>query len=60
MPANSIIIIIDGDGSRSGAISWLKDAVKNKKYTTSANNDKTITIFSLTEFIQWANVAFRL
>lgn len=59
MPEKEIVIIIDGGGAKAGSISWLKDAVKFKKYTTEHNNDKEIHVFSLTEFIQWANLKFR-
>ncbi|MDR2633766.1 MAG: 4-diphosphocytidyl-2C-methyl-D-erythritol kinase [Treponema sp.] len=59
MPEKQVVIIVDGDGARSGAVSWLKDAVRDKKYTTESNQDKEIRVFSLTEFIQWANKTFR-
>jgi hypothetical protein len=59
MPENHIIIIVDGGGARLGAVEWLKTAAKDKKYTTDDNKDKTVEVFTLSEFIQWANVAFR-
>jgi hypothetical protein len=59
MPENHIVIIVDGGGARSGAVEWLKTAIAGAKYTTEANHDKTIDVFTLSEFIQWANVAFR-
>jgi hypothetical protein len=34
MPENSIMILIDGAGWKTGVIQWLKDSVKQKKYTT--------------------------
>ena len=34
MPENSIMILIDGAVWKTGAIQWLKDSVKQKKYTT--------------------------
>ena len=58
MPEKSIMILIDGDGWKAGSIKWLKDAVKEKKYTTQENNDKKILVFSLTEFFTWANKTF--
>lgn len=58
MPEKSIIILIDGTGWKTGAIKWLKDAVKNKSYTTNKNNDKEILVFNLTEFMTWANQTF--
>lgn len=58
MPEKSIMILIDGSGWKSGAIKWLKDAVKEKKYTTEENKDKEILVFSLADFFTWANKTF--
>lgn len=58
MPEKSILILIDGEGWKDGAIKWLKDAVKEKKYTTDENRNKEILVFSLTEFFTWANMTF--
>lgn len=58
MPEKEIMILIDGGGWKEGAIEWLKSAVKDKKYTTEKNDDKSIKIFSLTEFFTWANNTF--
>ena len=58
MPENSIMILIDGSGWKAGAIKWLKDAVKQKKYTTEENKNKEILVFSLTDFFTWANRTF--
>lgn len=58
MPEESIMILIDGDGWKSGAIHWLKEAVRLRKYTTQINNQKKIYIFNLKEFFTWANDKF--
>ncbi len=58
MPEKSIMILIDGAGWKAGSIKWLKNAVKEKKYTTDENRDKEIFVFSLTEFFTWANKTF--
>jgi hypothetical protein len=58
MPETHIIIVIDGRGWKAGAIPWLKDAVTKKKYTT-APSTKVIEVFSLSEFMAWANTTFR-
>lgn len=58
MPENSIMILIDGEGWKAGAIKWLKEAVRQKKYTTELNKDKNIMVFNLTEFFTWANKMF--
>jgi len=58
MPENSVMILIDGAGCKAGAIKWLKDAVKQKKYTTEETENKNIMVFNLTEFFTWANNTF--
>lgn len=59
MPEKEIIIIIDGGGAKAGSIQWLKTTVDQKKYTSESNNNKNIHVFTLSEFIQWANKRFR-
>ncbi len=58
MPEKDIMILIDGDGFKSGAKAWLRNAVKEKLYTTEKNNDTTVMVFSLAEFFTWANNRF--
>lgn len=58
MPENMIMILIDGKGWKEGAIEWLKDSVKNKKYVQESHQ-KEILVFSLTEFFTWANKTFK-
>jgi len=48
----------DGEGWKAGSIQWLKDAAKNAPYPTSTAKSKNIQIFSLTEFMTWANNFF--
>jgi len=59
MPESTIMILIDGDGWKQGAIKWLKDAVEQKKYTTEELRNKKIMVFNLKEFFTWANNTFR-
>jgi hypothetical protein len=59
MPESTIMILIDGDGWKQGAIKWLKDAVEQKKYTTKELRNKKIMVFNLKEFFTWANNTFR-
>jgi hypothetical protein len=59
MPEKYIVIIIDGEGFKRGSKVWLREAVKEKKYTNPANKNKTIEVFSLAEFITWANKLLR-
>jgi len=59
MPESHIIIVIDGEGWKKGAVEWLKTAVAKKKYMTVKNADKMIQVFNLQEFITWANRTFR-
>ena len=58
MPEKDIMILIDGDGWKEGAIEWLKSAVSIKKYTTKENDNKNIKVFLLKEFFTWANNTF--
>ncbi len=58
MPEKDIMILIDGDGFKSGAKEWLRNAVKEKLYTTEENNDTNVMVFSLAEFFTWANNTF--
>lgn len=58
MPEKKIIILIDGDGFKEGAIKWLKTAVKNNKYISSYRIDKEIKVMDLKEFLTWANNTF--
>ena len=59
MPEKHIVILIDGDGWKPGAIPWLKEAVSKKKYTTQNMPDKKIEVLNLKEFITWANILFK-
>ncbi len=58
MPEKDIMILIDGDGFKKGAKEWLRNAVKEKLYTTAENNDTNVKVFSLSEFFTWANNTF--
>lgn len=58
MPEKDIMILIDGDGFKAGAKTWLRNAVKDKLYTNENNNGKNLMIFSLAEFFTWANKTF--
>lgn len=59
MPEKQIVIVIDGPGFKEGAKTWLRDTVRGKKYTDQTNQDKIIEVFSLSEFITWANKILR-
>ena len=59
MPEENIIIVIDGEGWKRGAIPWLKNAVKERKYIVDPKKLKDIKIMNLMEFLTWANKLFR-
>lgn len=59
MPEKDIMILIDGDGFKTGAKTWLRNAVKEKLYTNEKNNDTNVKVFSLAEFFTWANNTFQ-
>lgn len=56
IPEEKIIIIVDGGGYKNGALQWLKDAAASGKYQDKRTKD--IKVFSLVEFISWANRIF--
>jgi hypothetical protein len=58
MPEKDVMILIDGEGFKAGAKTWLRKAVKDKLYTTDKNKDTNIMVFSLAEFFTWANKTF--
>ena len=58
MPENDIMILIDGEGFKVGAKTWLRKAVKSKLYTTEKSKEKNIMVFYLAEFFTWANKTF--
>lgn len=59
MPENHIVVVIDGKGWKAGAIPWLKEAAARKKYSTARTSGKKIEVLSLSEFMAWANTAFK-
>jgi hypothetical protein len=60
MPERNIIIIVDGQGAKPGAIQWLRQAALNKFYINHQTSEtKNIMVMSLSEFVKWANLTFR-
>lgn len=59
MPEAEIILIVDGEGFRKGAVEWLKDAARSKRYTTDKSRLKDIKVFNLSDFLKWTNEQFR-
>jgi len=58
MLEKDIMILIDGDGFKKGAKTWLRNAVKQKLYTNETNKNTNVMVFSLAEFFTWANKTF--
>lgn len=60
IPEDDIIIIVGGGGMKKGAIRWLNDAVNSKLYQVLApeGRRKNIQVFSLEDFLRWANHTF--
>lgn len=58
MPEENIIILIDGDGFKEGAIRWLHHAVETKLYLSSPQLSKKIQVYDLKGFLTWANNTF--
>lgn len=59
IPEDDIIVIIDGDGFKPGAIRWFKEAIVQKKYIGQIRKEKNINVMNLKQFITWANTTFR-
>ncbi|WP_028962641.1 PD-(D/E)XK nuclease superfamily protein [Sulfobacillus thermosulfidooxidans] len=57
MPEPQIALLIDGGGAKPNALRWLKNAVSQRLYESyhASNSPKTIWVWSLTEFLAWAN-----
>ena len=55
MPEKDIMILIDGDGFKQGAKTWLRNAVNKKLYTNDSNKNTNVMVFSLAEFFACAN-----
>ncbi len=58
MPESTIIIIVDGGGYKTGALQWLKEVSEDNTYVKNSEH-KDIKVFSLAEFMVWANRTFR-
>lgn len=58
-PGKHVIIIVDGDGWRPGALEWLRTAAKDDRWKSFANDtDKRVEIMSPDEFQNWLNKTF--
>ena len=59
MPETDIIIIAGGGGMRPGALPWLKEAVRQKRYRLPDAPEKNVQVFSIDEFLRWTNRTLR-
>lgn len=59
MPEQDIIIIAGGGGMKKGVIPWLKRVVLERRYLLIGAVEKNIQVFSLEEFLLWANQTFK-
>jgi hypothetical protein len=59
MPEDFIIIVLDGGGAKPLAVSWLKNAAATRHLIPDDKPQKKVLVFTLTEFIIWANRALR-
>ncbi len=55
VPEEQIIIVLDGNGAKEGAVNWLKEAC----YKRLLDTKKEIQVMSLVDFMGWANTTFR-
>ncbi|NLI16687.1 MAG: 4-diphosphocytidyl-2C-methyl-D-erythritol kinase [candidate division Zixibacteria bacterium] len=59
IPEDHMIVIIEGDGFKPGAIRWFKKVIAEKKYAGEISLKKNIEVMNLKEFMTWANNVFR-
>jgi hypothetical protein len=59
MPEQDIIIIAGGGGMKKGVIPWLKRVVLERRYLLIGAVEKNIQVFSIEEFLLWANQTLR-
>lgn len=59
MPEDEIVIILDGGGAKEQAVQWLRNMVKKRWLLDDDVSKKTIYVFSVSEFITWANKTLR-
>lgn len=59
MPEQDIIIIAIAGGMKKGVIPWLKRVVLERRYLLIGAVEKNIQVFSLEEFLLWANQTLR-
>jgi hypothetical protein len=55
MPENEVIIVLDGGGAKPSAVAWLRNASVTRHLIPDEMQEKTINVFTLAEFIGWAN-----
>lgn len=58
MPENEVVIIVDGGGAKENAVSWLRQAARDRLFLEELP-EKRIYVFSLSEFIVWGNTNLR-
>jgi hypothetical protein len=58
MPEPNVLILVDGGGAKLGAVQWLRRVAKEQRYLPPGVT-KHIQVFTLTEFMGWANQTFR-
>lgn len=53
-PEKEVVILLEGNGMKKGAVDFLKNCVKNN-YLDYKGKGKTIHVFDLAEFVNWFN-----
>ena len=59
MPEKNIMILIDGNGFKAGAKTWLRETALKNLYAEPTKAKKELMVFSLAEFFTWANNTFK-
>lgn len=58
MPEPLVLLVIDGGGAKPAAVQWLRETAQARRFL-AADAVKTIRVFTLAEFVAWANSTFR-
>ena len=53
VPEDHYILVIDGAGWKQGAIEWLKESARIKRYATEENKHKKFEVMNQQEFVAW-------
>lgn len=59
IPEHDVILLVDGQGFRPGAVDWLRKTADSRRFIPEDRADKRVMVMGATEFMTWANKTFR-